>query len=202
MTTCKRPTVHRLPRLALSAAALFAVLLAAPSLGQRGDVYIGANFGTAGVETRSTGAFDQIIDGDENSLSYDIGYRFSRHVGIEASYHDLSEVDGSILPCAEGVPCSEIGITSKFSAVSLALVPRYQLVGRVGLFAKIGLVSWEGNVEDAAEDLDVALQDIDQGDTLFAVGADIKLIVGLSAVAKWESLGDIEVFSAGVRLTF
>lgn len=200
MTTKRRPTVLRLPFLAVPAA-LATLFLAAPTLAQRGDFYVGANFGIAGVEIRSTGAFDQIIDGDENALSYEIGYRFSRNVGIEAAFHDLSKVDGSILPCAEGVACSEIGITSKFTAISLALVPRYQIVGRVALFAKVGLVSWEGNIEDAADNLE--LQGLDRGDTILGVGADVKLIAGLTAVAKWESLGgDIEIFSAGIRLTF
>lgn len=183
-------------------ALLAAALTATPAAAERGEIYIGAYFGRANVEVRSTGAFEQIIDGDENALNYEIGYRFHPNVGVEASYHDLSKVDGSILPCARGVACSEIGISGKFTGISLALVPRFEIVGRVGLFVKVGLVTWGADVEDAADNIDVAIEDLDRGDSILGFGVDAKIIGGLSGVAKWESLGDIEIVSVGVRLTF
>ncbi len=190
------------PFLAGAAAMLLGLLLADPSRAQRGDFYIGGHLGIADVKVRSGGAFDQIVDGDENVLSYEMGYDFSPHIGIEAAYHDLSKVDGAILPCAQDVRCSEIETTTKFTALTLALTPRYPVTGRVSVFAKIGLVAWEGDVENAVENLDVDLDDLDQGDTLIGVGVQVGLISRLDAVTQWQSFGDIEIVSAGLRLTF
>ena len=193
------------PRSLLTAtllALLAAILAATPASAERGDFYVGAYFGLADIEVRSGGAFDQIIDGDENAVSYEFGYRFHPNVGIVAGYHDLSKADGSILPCAEGVPCSEIAIKGKFTGLTLAVAPRFEVAGRVGIFAKAGLVTWGATIEDAADNLDVIVDDLERGDTLFGFGVDVRIINGLSGVAKWESLGDIELVSVGIRLTF
>lgn len=200
--TRPRTRTPRFLLMATSIALLVAALAATPVAAERGDFYVGAYFSLADVEVRSSGAFDQIIDGDENALSYEIGYRFHPNVGIEAGYHDLSKVDGSILPCAEGVPCSEIAIKGKFTGLTLAVAPRFEVGGRVGIFAKAGLVSWGADIEHAADNLDVGVDDLDRGDTIFGFGVDVRIINGLSGVAKWESMGDIELVSVGLRLTF
>lgn len=200
----KRPRTWT-PRILLAAtpiALLAAALAATPAAAERGDFYVGAYFSLADVEVRSSGAFDQIIDGDENALSYEVGYRFHPNVGIEAGYHDLSKVDGSILPCAEGVPCAEIPIKSKFTGLTLAVAPRFEVGGRVGVFAKAGLVAWGASIEDAADNLDVVVDDLERGDTMFGFGVDVRIVNGVSGIAKWESMGDIELVSVGLRLTF
>ena len=181
---------------------LAATLAATPAAAERGDIYVSTYFSLADVEVRSSGAFDQVIDGDENAMSYEIGYRFHQNVGIEAGYHDLSKVDGSILPCAEGVPCSEIAVAGKFTGLTLAVAPRFEVGGRVGIFARVGLVTWNADIEDAADDLDVVVDDLDRGDTILGFGVDVRIISGFSGVAKWESMGDIELVSVGLRLTF
>ncbi len=181
---------------------LAAAFAATPAAAERGDIYAGAYFSLADVEIRSSGAFEQIIDGDENALSYEVGYRFHRNVGVEAAYHDLSKVDGSILPCAEGVTCSEIPVVGKFTGLTLALTPRFEIGGRFGVFAKVGLVTWGASIDDTADNLDVAVENLERGDALFGFGVDARIIGGLSGVAKWESMGDIELVSAGIRLTF
>ncbi len=196
------PTSPLLPTLTASLVAATLVVAATPANAERGDIYAGAYYSLADVEVRSSGAFDQIIDGDENALSYEVGYRFHPNVGIEVGYHDLSKVDGSILPCAQGVSCGEIATKGKFTGLTLAVAPRFEVVGRVGIFAKAGLVTWGGEIEDAADNLDVAIEDLDRGDTILGFGVDVKIITGLSGVAKWESMGDIELVSVGVRLTF
>ncbi len=187
---------------AMPLALLAAVLAATPASAERGDFYVGAYFGLADVEVRSSAAFDQIIDDDGNALSYEFGYRFHPNVGIEAGYHDLSKVDGSILPCAEGVPCSKVAIKGKFAGLTLAVAPRFEVGGRVGVFAKAGLVTWGASIDDAADNLDLALDDLERGNTIFGFGVDVRIINGLSGVAKWESMGDIELVSVGIRLTF
>lgn len=200
--TRRRTSTPRLLPAATPIVLLAAAFAAAPAAAERGDVYVGAYFSLADVEVRSSGAVDQIIDGDENALSFEVGYRFHPNLGIEAGYHDLSKVDGSILPCAQGASCSEVPVEGKFTGVTLALAPRFEIGGRVGVFAKVGLVTWGVSIDDAADDLDVVAEDLERGDTLFGFGVDVRIVSGVSGVAKWESMGDIELVSAGVRLTF
>ncbi len=202
-----RPSHRRRPGSLVAAVAIAlgvsALLLAAPAQAQRGEIHVGAGFGIASVEVRSSGAFDQILDGDENVVFYNAGYRFHPNFAIEASWYDLSQVDGSILPCTRGETCDEVDITGDFSAWSFALVPRYQFVGRVAVFGKVGLVAWDSTVDrrDALDD--ISFEDLDEGNVMYGVGVEVRLLSSLSAVGAWESLGgDIEIISAGLRLTF
>ena len=194
-----------MPRLlpAAPAAMLLAGALAAPAAAFERELYVGVHLGLAGIDVNRSDAFDQVLDGDENSVSYDLGYKFNEFLAVEVGYHDLSRVDGVIRPCEEGVMCSDIAIQGKITAYSAAIVPHYDLTGRIRVFAKVGLVSWNANVEDAAEDLEVTLVDLDDEDLIYGVGVAVKILGRFSAVGRFESLGgDIETVSAGVRLGF
>ena len=198
---CPRMPRYLLP--ATTAAVLLATLLAAPLSADDRELYVGLHLGLSGVDVDTSDAFDQVLDGDENSQSYEIGYKFSRYFAVEAGYYDLSEVDGAIRPCAEGVSCSDIPIRGKITAVAAAIVPHYDITGRVRVFAKLGIVSWGADVEDASEDLDVVLADVDEEDVIYGVGAEVQILGRLRAVGRWESIaGDIETISAGIRLAF
>ena len=122
---------------------------------------------------------------------------------MEAAYHDLSEVDGAVRPCAEGVPCSDIPIRGKINVLSVAIVPQYAITGRISVFAKVGIVSWGADLEDALDDFDVTLDDLDEEDLVYGVGAEFQLLGRLSLVGRFESIGgDIETVSVGARLGF
>ena len=200
--TKRRSWMPRLLSLATPLALLLATLAAAPAAAER-ELYVGFHLGLAGVEINRGEAFDQVLDGDENSLSYDIGYKFNDYLAVEVGYYDLSKVDGVIRPCAEGVSCSDIAIQGKITAYSAAIVPHYDLTGRIRIFAKLGLVSWSANVEDAAEDLEVTLLDVDDEDLIYGVGVEVQILGRLRAVGRIESIaGDIETVSAGIRMVF
>lgn len=194
-----------MPRLLLSApaAALLASALATPAEASERELYVGFHMGHAGVDVKVEDAFDQVLDGDANSRNYEAGFKFSRYFAVEASYYDFSKVDGTIRPCAEGVPCTDLQVRGKINALSVAIVPQYEVTGRISVFAKAGLVAWGADIEDAAEELELTLEDIDEDDLIYGVGVEIQLLGRLKAVGRIESIGgDIEIFSAGVRLGF
>lgn len=181
---------------------LLATLAAAPAEAER-EIYVGFHLGLAGIDINRSDAFDQVLDGDENSLSYDIGYKFNDYLAVEVGYYDLSKVDGAIRPCAEGVSCSDIAIRGKITAYSAAIVPHYDLTGRIRVFAKLGLVYWSANVEDAADDLEVTLVDVDDEDLIYGAGVEVQILGRFRAVGRIESIaGDIETVSAGIRMVF
>lgn len=191
-----------LPAATTGALALVMLLTASPAAAQR-EFYVGFHLGRTDVEVNADDALDQILDGDGNSRAYEIGFKFNDNFAVEAAYHDLSEVDGAVRPCAEGVPCSDIPIRGKINVLSVAIVPQYAITGRISVFAKVGIVSWGADLEDALDDFDVTLDDLDEEDLVYGVGAEFQLLGRLSLVGRFESIGgDIETVSAGVRLGF
>ncbi|MYA07288.1 MAG: porin family protein [Holophagales bacterium] len=191
-----------LPAATTGALALVMLLTASPAAAER-EFYVGFHLGRTDVEVNADDALDQILDGDGNSRAYEIGFKFNDNFAVEAAYHDLSEVDGAVRPCAEGVPCSDIPIRGKINVLSVAIVPQYAITGRISVFAKVGIVSWGADLEDALDDFDVTLDDLDEEDLVYGVGAEFQLLGRLSLVGRFESIGgDIETVSAGVRLGF
>lgn len=191
-----------LPAAAPGALALAMLLAASPATAER-QLYAGFHLGRADVEVNAGDAFDQVLDGDGNSRVYEIGFKFNDYLAVEAGYHDLSEVDGAVRPCAEGVPCSDIPIRGKINVLSVAIVPQYAITSRISVFAKVGLVSWGADLEDALDDFDVAFDDLDEEDLVYGVGAEFQLLGRLSLVGRFESIGgDIETVSVGARLGF
>ena len=184
-------------------ALLLATLAATPAAAADREIYVGLHLGLAGIDINRGDAFDQVLDGDENSLSYDIGYKFNDFLAVEVGYYDLSKVDGAIRPCAEGVSCSDIAIHGKITAYSAAIVPHYDITGRIRVFAKLGIVSWAANVEDANDELEVTLVDVDEQDLIYGVGVEVQILGRFRAVGRIESIaGDIETVSAGIRMVF
>lgn len=191
-----------LPAAAPGALALVMLLTAFPAAAER-EFYLGFHLGRTDVEVNADDALDQILDGDGNSRAYEVGFRFNDNFAVEAAYHDLSKVDGAVRPCAEGVPCSDIPIRGKINVLSVAIVPQYAITGRISIFAKVGIVSWGADVEDALDDFDVTLDDLDEEDLVYGVGAEFQLLGRLSLVGRFESIGgDIETVSVGARVGF
>ena len=201
--TRRRSLMPRFLPVATPIALLLATLVSTPAAAADREIYVGFHLGLAGVDINRGDAFDQVLDGDENSLSYDIGYKFNDFLAVEVGYYDLSKVDGAIRPCAEGVSCSDIAIKGKITAYSAAIVPHYDITGRIRVFAKFGIVSWAANVEDAAEDLEITLVDVDDEDLIYGVGVEVQILGRFRAVGRIESIaGDIETVSAGIRMVF
>ena len=191
-----------LPAATTGALALLMLVTASQAAAER-EFYAGFHLGRSAVEVNVDDAFNQVLDGDGNSRVYEIGFRFGDYFAVEAGYHDLSEVDGVVRPCAEGVPCSDIPIRGKINVLSVAVVPQYAITSRISVFAKLGLVSWGADLEDALDDFDVALEDLDEEDLIYGVGAEFQLLGRLSFVGRFESIaGDIETVSVGVRVGF
>ncbi len=199
----RRSSMPRFLHVALAGAvALVTLLTASPATAER-ELYVGFHFGWSDVDVTADDAFDQVLDGDGNSRVVEVGFKFSDYFAVEAAWHDLSEVDGLVRPCAEGVACADIPISGEINVLSVAIVPQYAITSRISVFAKVGLVSWGADLEDAADDLDVALDDPDEEDLVYGVGVEFQFLGRLSLVGRFESIGgDIETLSVGARVGF
>jgi hypothetical protein len=186
----------------LSVLLLFALPVTAPAAEQ--GLYASIKLGSTDVEASIGDNLDQVLDGDEDSKAYEVGFRFTRFFAIQAGYHDLGNIPGFGSPCPDGEICPAVvvPIEADTKAYSLAAVPQLPLGRRLSVFGKIGLVAWEADVE-AVEGFEDVVEDFDDEEIIYGVGVRLALLGPLEIFGEWESIGsDIETVSFGLTFQF
>ena len=132
------------------------VVLLAPPSAQAHDngLYISLKYGTTDVDASFGDAFDQVVDGDDDSKTIEAGYRWSPHFAIQGGYHDFGEVPGFGTPCSDDdevcIPI-DIPIEAETTAYSLSFVPQFPLGKRLSVFGKVGAIALETEVNDESD---------------------------------------------------
>jgi len=182
----------RKPLSMIGMAAIF--LTGLPAYSADNGFYVGGSLGQAGVE------FDQAIDGldadfDSSATAFKLigGWRFIDWLSVEANYVDLGSADDKVLGEK---------LESDVSGVSLSAVG-FLPVGPVDLFARIGAVNWEADLEAPA--LDIRGSE-DGTDLTYGVGAQFR-VWSLSIRGEYEifdiaDADSVDLFSIGVTWTF
>jgi hypothetical protein len=181
------------------------VLLPSSLLATSNGFYVSWKFGSTDADADIGDTFDQVLDGDEDSEAYELGYRFTRFWAVQAAYHDFGSIEGFLDPCPEGAEvCPEVlfPIAGDTKAYSLTIVPQLPLGNRLSIFGKVGLVAWETEVE-AASGAEELVDDFDDEDLIFGVGVRFKLFGSFEVFGEWESIAsDIETTSVGLTFQF
>lgn len=150
-------------------------------------IYVGGSLGRANVELRE-GPIN--IDGDDMGFKVIAGIRPLDWLAIEANYVNFGEVDD------DGFEIDADGI-SAFAVGFLALGP-------VDLFAKGGLISWDGSV--GLRGVSGNLFREDGTEFAYGIGAQLRFL-SLSLRAEYEvfdvgDVDDLNMFSIGFTYTF
>ncbi len=194
------PPLKLLP---LSILVVTLLLLAGPSLGQSGDrgLYLTAKLGSTDVEADIEDIFDQVIDGDEDSTTFEVGYKLNRFFGVQAGYHDLGDF-ASVSTCPE-CEILTVPLRAETTAYSLSVVPQTRVFWRLSVFGKIGMAFLD---TDLRTDLGAQSEPIDSfsdEEVIYGAGARFRIFSNLSVLAEWEQIGsDIETVSIGATLQF
>ena len=168
--------------------------------GSESGFYVGASLGTAEVEYSDdspdfSGVDD--IDFEDDDTAYKIfgGYNFGLvpflNIAAEVAYVDFGSQEGRIA----GIKGNKV----ELDAISAAGLVGFDL-GPLGLFAKAGLVNWDGDIDTFAGD------ESESGtDPLYGVGAKVQL--GPIAVrAEYERYDldkfRVDYYSVGAVYTF
>ena len=165
-------------------------LLSLPALSADNGIYLGASVGQSGVQ------YDENFDGDNFSFDASAtgfkaiaGWRFIDWLAVEANYVDLGSGDDN-------------GIETDVNGVSLSAVG-FVPVGPVDLFARVGAVNWNADLE--APSLGVSASD-DGTDLTYGVGAQFRVwslsIRGEYEVFDISDADTVDMFSIGVTWTF
>jgi hypothetical protein len=169
-------------------ALLLTALLVCSSAAMAADngIYVGGSLGRANAEI-DEGPLQ--IDGDDTGFKVIAGIRPLDWLGIEANYVNFGEAEENNLEFdADGVSAFAVGFLA---------------VGPVDVFAKGGLISWDGSVGIRGSG-DVFRED--GTDIAYGVGAQFRFL-SLSVRAEYEifdvdDVDELNMLSVGVTFTF
>lgn len=124
------------------------------------------------------------------------GYRFNKHLAIEASYVDLGETT---------VRVGNVGASIVATGFAAQFVGTLPIADRFSMFAKVGLIY--GELKGSIGSLSAKERDTD-----FAAGLGLKydFTPNLSAKLEWDRYrfkverekGDVDLYSVGLALKF
>jgi OOP family OmpA-OmpF porin len=178
----------------IAAATLALSLFGLPALSADNGIYLGASLGQSGVSVDETFAGENFsFDTDSTGFKAIAGWRFLDALAVETNYVDLGSGDDRV---------GGETIKTDVNGVSLSAVG-FLPVGPVDLFARIGVINWNADVEIPS--LDASLSD-DGTDLTYGVGAQFR-VWSLSLRAEYErfDISDadtVDMVSLGVTWTF
>jgi hypothetical protein len=149
--------------------------------------YLGGSLGMAFIEAAGElNVGDQIeefdIDDDDFSWKAFVGFQFLPWLGVEGGYVDFGDVQGAT---PGGAVTTGVDGWNVFVVGSLP-------VGPVDVFAKLGMIWWNVDV-DFAGDLDDASVDTDGNDIAYGVGAAVNFgQLGIRAELELFDVDDVD----------
>lgn len=187
--------------------ALTAAALVVPTGARAHDtgLYLSLKLGTTDVDASFGDAFDAVAEGDDDSRTVELGYRWSRFWALQAGYHDLGRVPGFGDPCdpqAEVCAAVVVPVEAETKAYSLSIVPQLPLGRRLSIFGKVGLVALESEVRgrDAVAEL---FEKISEEDVIWGIGLRLGLLGPLQLFYEYEGIGeDFETQAFGATWQF
>ncbi|HUP25310.1 MAG TPA: outer membrane beta-barrel protein [Thermoanaerobaculia bacterium] len=181
---------------------------ASPGLAKDRGFYVNGKLGSTDVEQSFGDTVEQLVDGDEDSYALELGFRFSKYLGVQAGYHDFGAFSGLLCDTSD---CGQLGgsdplavLDAETKAYSVTGVLRLPLPLGFAIFGKAGFAFLETEI-DVLDDQGVSefLDDFSDEDLIFGVGVSWNLPGPLSVFAEWEQIaGDIETISLGLSLSF
>jgi opacity protein-like surface antigen len=181
-------------KLVVSAVAGALLFAATPAIAADNGIYLGGSIGQSGVD------FDESLEGE--NFSFDAsstgfkaiaGWRFLDWLAVEGNYVDLGSGDDTV---------AGRKIESDINGFSLSAVG-FLPVGPVDLFARVGAINWNADVD--VPSLDFSASD-DGTDLTYGVGAQFR-VWSLSIRAEYEQFDidaadTVDLISLGVTWTF
>ncbi len=168
-------------------------------------LYATARLGSTSHDTEYGRFNRQFVDGDDETWSLGAGLRFGRYIAFQAEYQDLGSGPGVGSPCSDA---DEVCITvivpveADARALTLSALPHLPINRRFSLYAKLGVVFWESEVDEVSFDLPRRrIDDFDDEDVLYGVGFRADLPGPFGAFAEYERLGDA-FDTVGIGATF
>jgi hypothetical protein len=183
----------------ISAALVVVTLLALPAAAADNGLYIGGSLGGSSLEVLD---FDEDLGDirfDDGDTAYKLfaGFRFLDFLAVEAGYLDLGTPSDTV---GNGDVTVDIGVQG-WDAFAVGMLP----IGPIDIFAKLGVVSWEADIQAAIDDI---TDDNSESGTDLAYGLGLQLrlgSIGIRAEGERFDIAEAEevyLFSVGASFTF
>jgi len=188
--------------------ALFILAVVAPALPARADglFYLTGKLGSTDVDAELHNAFNQILDGDDDSRGFGLGLRFGKRLAFELAYHDFGTVAGYGAACADPEELCialVVPIEADTTAVSLTALPHLPVSDRFFVYGKLGVMSWETSLSNVAPELRRTIEAVEDEDIVYGIGVRYLLPGPIGVFAELERFGDdFETVSLGATLGF
>ena len=193
--------MNRMTGRALVVCAVAVLILAASPVSAKNGFYVGGSFGQTTLKFNDLSLDLEDFDYKADSTSYKIilGYRFMGFLAVEGSYIDFGQLRDSF--DGEGGPASIATDLKGFDAFAMGMLP----LGIVDIFAKVGFVSWDADIQTAIGSI-IEL-DTDSGtDMVFGLGVQVRF-KGLAVRGELEyfdiaDADSVYLISLGATFTF
>ena len=187
--------MHRVGVLIALAAAL--AVLAVPASASDNGFYLGASFGQSEIKIEDLVEDGGTVDFSASDTAYKVfaGFRFLTFLAVEGSYVDLGSPEDEI---ADGTLRADI---TGYDAYAVGFLP----LGIADIFAKAGMMSWDGKVTVDVDELSGTFSD-SGSDPAYGLGFQLRF-KSFAARAEIEYF-DIEgaqnvyMYSIGGSYTF
>ena len=160
---------------------------------EAGPLYFFGKLGSTDTSVDVTTAFPQLIDGDDNSASYGLGFKLGGHLAVQAEFHDLGNVPGIGLTCPiEDPVCIPEGLPVEVDsfAISVAVVPHVLLTNRLRLYGKLGVISWDSDISVVGELAGDFLEQRSDEDLVYGAGLRFQIPGPFDVFAEYERIAD------------
>ena len=171
-----------------------AIMVLSSGAAQAGPFYLLARLGSTDTGIDLAGGFNNVLDGDDNSSSFGLGFKLGRNLSFQAEYHDLGNVAGISQACPIDSPACLAPVTlveADSSAVSVSMLPSLLLTRRIRIYVKLGYISWDTDVSavrDAGSDF---LEELSDEDLVWGAGLRLELPGPIDGYAEYERIADL-----------
>lgn len=177
------------------------VILAAGPAAAKNGFYVGGSVGQASLTINDFEIDLESFDYKADTTSYKVivGYRFMGFFALEGSYIDFGTFKDSV-DIAGGPANIETNLKG-FDAFAMGMLP----LGIADIFAKVGLVSWDSDVQAAIGSI-VELGSDSGTDLVYGLGVQVRF-KGLAVRGEFEyfdiaGADSVYLFSLGATFTF
>ena len=185
---------------------LFLTAMAGPAVAEN-PIYLTGKLANTTTNDEFGQAFTQIIDGDDEGYSVGLGFKLGKYLAFQAEYHDFGQAGGIGSPCPDdpAIGCIEIlvPVEADSTAISVSVLPRWEVSDRFSLYGKFGVVTWDTEVTGILDNVEMAIEDFDDEDLLFGAGLHYQLPGPFGFFAEYENIADaFETVALGATFGF
>lgn len=162
------------------------------------DVYVGMGIGSAFYKADLTSLGGGNIDDNGTGTKLYTGYEFNKYFAAEVSAYNFAEASIGAFEVSPGNFVSASVSMKGFGAYAVGMYP---VSKKVNLMAKLGVLSWEADLQ-----ADGNAGTNDGTDAAYALAASYAFTKELLATVEWEAFDsdnpELSMFSVGFKFIF